>query len=77
MRCYNGCPDSELQALIDDNTLATKQLATIGAHAIYFPMESAWMVFKDNEAITEFHSTKRSAANAALRKGDIYVNDTW
>lgn len=68
MRCYNGCPDSELQALLDDQALATKQLAAIGARATYFPMEQKWMVFKDYEAITEFHNTKRQAANAALER---------
>ena len=66
MRCYNGCPDKELQALLDDQALATKELAAIGARATYFPMEQKWMVFKDYEAITEFHDTKRQAANAAL-----------
>ena len=66
MRCYNGCPDDELQALLDDKALATKQLAAIGARATYFPTEQKWMVFKDYEAITEFHETKRQAANAAI-----------
>lgn len=66
MRCYNGCPDSELQAILDDNELASKELAAIGARATYFPMEQKWMVFKDYKAITEFHNTKRQAANAAL-----------
>lgn len=66
MRCYNGCPDKELQALIDDMKLASKELAAIGARATYFPMEHKWMVFSDNKAITGFHDTKRQAANAAL-----------
>lgn len=68
MRCYNGCPDSELQAFLDDQALATKELAAIGARATYFPMEQKWMVFKDYEAITEFHNTKRQAANAAIER---------
>jgi len=68
MRCYNGCPDSELQAFLDDQELATKQLAAIGSRATFFPMEQKWMVFKDCEAITEFHDTKRQAANAALKR---------
>ena len=69
MRCYNGCPDSALLSFLNDLALATEELKTIGARATYFPMEQKWMVFKDNKAITEFHETKRQAANAAL-KGD-------
>ncbi|HEY6020840.1 MAG TPA: hypothetical protein VIY48_13360 [Candidatus Paceibacterota bacterium] len=72
MRCYNGCPDKELQAVLDDNALASKELAAIGARATYFPMEEKWMVFKDCEPISKFHDTKRQAANAVLanNKGD-------
>lgn len=47
MRCYNGCPDKELQAVLDDNAAAEIELAVFGARATYFPMEERWMVFKD------------------------------
>lgn len=67
MRCYNGCPDSKMQAVIDDQMKATKELEDIGATVTYFPMEEKWMAFKDNQAITSFHGTKREAANAVLQ----------
>lgn len=70
MRCYNGCPDSELQALIDDSAKATQELKAIGAHATYFPVEDQWMVFKDYQPLTGFHGTKRQATNSALRNGE-------
>ena len=38
MRCYNGAPDSEFQALIDDAQLAQRQLGVVGARATYFPV---------------------------------------
>lgn len=66
MRCYNGCPDKELQALIDDCALAAKQLDAVGARATYFPVEERWMVFRDYLQISEFHHTIRQAADAVL-----------
>lgn len=66
MRCYNGCPDKELQAVLDDNAAAEIELAVFGARATYFPMEERWMVFKDYKPVTDFHSSKRLAANAAI-----------
>lgn len=68
MRCYNGCPDSALQALLDDSERATKQLAAIGARATYFPVEQGWLVFRDLERLTDnFQPTKRAAADAVLK----------
>lgn len=68
MRCYNGCPDSDLQKILDDATLAHKQLAARGVRATYFPAEAAWMVFKDYKPITGFYSSVRNAANAVIAK---------
>lgn len=67
MRCYNGCPDDELQALLDDAKRAEQELAAAGMRAVYFPSEGAWMVFRDLTAVTGFCGSKRAAANAALR----------
>lgn len=69
MRCYNGCPDSALQAFLDDQRKASEELAAIGCHATYFPMEEKWVVFKGNRPITPFLDTKRAAADAALAEG--------
>lgn len=68
MRCYNGAPDSELQAFLDDSELASQQLAAVGMRATYFPMEGQWMVFRGLHAVTGFYPTKRGAANAALKE---------
>lgn len=39
MRCYDGAPDKNLQALLDDSKLAHKQLKSLGLTATYFPVE--------------------------------------
>ena len=66
MRCYNGCPDSELQAVHDANADAKKRLKDAGASATYFPMEQKWLVFKGNRPVGEFKSTILEAANAYI-----------
>ena len=66
MRCYDGCPDSEYQAHLDDEAKASEELSKIGARATYFPMEGMWMVFKDYKAISGFYPSKRAAASAVL-----------
>lgn len=68
MRCYNGQPDKDLQALLDDLRKAGEELAAVGLRATYFPMEGKWMVFdKNHRPIDGFHSSKRDAADAAMR----------
>jgi len=41
MRCYNGAPDAQLQALMDERVRLRKELksADPDAHVTYFPME--------------------------------------
>lgn len=69
MRCYDGCPDSELQALLDDARRASRELEAAGLRATYFPVEQGWMVFRDLTPIsTNFYPTKRAAADAALKE---------
>ncbi len=66
MRCYNGCPDSELQSVLDANEDAKKRLNDLGANATYFPREQMWLVFKDNRPVGEFKSTICQAADAYI-----------
>lgn len=67
MRCYNGCPDKELQAMLDDKRKARQELVAAGLHATYFPMEGKWMVFdKDYNAVTGFCDSVREAADTAI-----------
>jgi FMN phosphatase YigB (HAD superfamily) len=67
MRCYNGAPDNELQAIIDDNKAVDKELAALGMRTVWFPMEGMYMVFKDINAITDFHNTKRECLEAVKK----------
>ena len=64
MRCYNGCPDSVLQAKLDADALIRKRLNHMGMRATYFPMEQKYMVFHGLSPVTKFHSTLQEAANA-------------
>lgn len=59
MRCYDGCPDKELQAFIDAEAKAHRELAKLGLRATYFPMEGAWMAFRDHVSVTGFCNTVR------------------
>lgn len=45
MRLYNGCPDSELQAIWDAEDRCREQLKSIGCKAVYFPAEGKYIVF--------------------------------
>lgn len=71
MRCYDGCPDDELQALIDDEVKASKELARHGMRATYFPMEGKYMVFQGLKPITGFHSSRRSCVREVFRTNEI------
>lgn len=66
MRCYNGCPDSELQSVIDANIDAGKRLIEVGASVTYFPAEGKWLVFRGNKPIGDFHESKVVAANTYI-----------
>lgn len=70
MRCYDGAPDSELQALLDGKDRCHKRLAKAGLKATYFPMEGKWMVFKGHHAVTVFHTDLFSATHAAMKETD-------
>lgn len=42
MRCYNGCPDKELQALIDARQAAHDEARKLGIHICWFPVEERY-----------------------------------
>lgn len=42
MRCYNGCPDKELQALIDSRQAAKDEAKRLGIQLTWFPVEEKW-----------------------------------
>lgn len=69
MRCYDGCPDKEYQALLDGRALARKRLAAVGLRATYFPLESMYMVFDSNFLpFGPFYNSLADAAEAAIDK---------
>jgi len=56
-RIYNGCPDSETQAWLDDKEQAKQKLSDAGFTVSFFPMEQKWMGFKDYRSVSKFHDT--------------------
>lgn len=54
MRCYDGCPDRQLQEYLDSRARAKERLKAAGFTICYFPMEGAWVGFKDLRPVTDF-----------------------
>ncbi len=42
MRCYNGCPDSELKALWDHKADLKRRAREAGVLLTWFPVEERW-----------------------------------
>jgi hypothetical protein len=53
MRCYDGCPDSELQAKLDAQRDAEARLRLLApdAHCTYFPAPGYYQVWLHNAPI--------------------------
>jgi hypothetical protein len=66
MRCYDGCPDSQLQALIDRSNEAKRVIETLGASVTYFPMEGQFMAFQHYKPISRFHRSRAGVAEELL-----------
>ena len=63
MRCYNGAPDYELKAVMNDRESARKEIEGRGFHPTYFPMEGAWMAFDtSHKSVSGFHPSLRTLA---------------
>lgn len=67
MRLYDGAPDDELKAHMDDLERCDRELAQHGARATFYPAEEKWAVWVGFRQITEFHQSKRAATDDALR----------
>jgi hypothetical protein len=67
VRCYNGCPDSALQAVLDSRSRAHDALAQMGARATWYPVEQKYMVFVGIKPLTwdMFGTVEAAAAYAA------------
>lgn len=69
MRCYNGAPDTELQALLDYRAALRRQLETRGARICYFPMEQMWQVYStDHKPLGVMSESFEEACNSAMEK---------
>lgn len=42
MRCYNGCPDSELKAVLDSQAKAHARARELGYRITWFPVEERY-----------------------------------
>lgn len=42
MRCYNGCPDDELAAVISSRDAARREAQRLGYAIVWFPAEGKW-----------------------------------
>lgn len=70
MRCYNGCPDAELQAWLDSQEALRRELSEKrpGARATWFPNGEFWMVFgEDLRPVTGEHRTLAGAVREATQ----------
>ena len=70
MRCYNGCPDDELQAWIDSRQSAKDEARKLGMHIVWFPIEEKWMAFdlEPHRERSGFHDHPRQALNEAIER---------
>lgn len=58
MRCYNGCPDTELQALLDENDRLRAEIIRRGFWVTYFPNGEFFQVFNASHLpVTGEHKT--------------------
>lgn len=57
MRCYNGAPDSQLQAKIASREAARKRLLLRGITVTYFPAEGKFLCFSEYKPIGDFQDS--------------------
>jgi len=73
MRCYNGCPDSEYQAVLDRVAKKEKELKQLfngssDVSCVYFPAEGKYQVYYKLDPIGEWSESKISAIENAVRE---------
>lgn len=68
MRCYDGCPDSDLKALLDDREKVRAAIVKAGYSVTWFPNGEFYMAFKDYGSVTSELPSLRAVA-AALSIG--------
>jgi hypothetical protein len=67
MRCYNGCPDSQLQAIIDEKSKLWGEMKKLNpeAHCTHHH-GFGWRVHEWGFPITDFHNSEVSALRDAI-----------
>lgn len=73
MRCYNGCPDTELQAVWDAKADMRKKLDAMAnslgasAYVTYFPLEGKWLAFSNYKMISGFNFSEEQTYQEAMK----------
>ena len=82
MRLYNGAPDSELKAIMDDNAAVRAEAKSLGIHLTWFPVEERWHASAISDTVvgttayqdlSGFHTTRRGA----LDEAKATLNQIW
>lgn len=71
MRCYNGCPDTKFQSLLDRKALARQNLRKLNkeARCVYFPGGDFYEVWENNKCLSsKEHKDEFEAINEAIRQ---------
>ena len=74
MRCYNGCPDKELQAWIDDRQKPIDEGKKMGVWITWFPIEQKYAACRQFDQpggyadLSGFHSHPQQALDEAKTK---------
>lgn len=70
MRCYNGCPDSEMQALHNHQEALLREVRRHEPEAVCtrFPMEETFQVHVWGRPLSGHHSSRSEALSAALAR---------
>ena len=68
MKCYNGCPDNELQKKLDEINSAFKKLKKLNpeVHCTFHPYERVWAVHEWGRPISGYRKTQLEALIEAI-----------
>lgn len=73
MRVYDGCPDRDIEKLLDEREKLRQLLhkKIPGARVVYLPAEGNWAVFLDNKMIGPESENFDYAVLAALKEQNV------
>lgn len=74
MKCYNGCPDSYLQAEIDARDKIRQAIIDLGFTVTYFPYGEFYQAFTiDYRLASAEHKSLAGVLNELQRNGGTYA----